>query len=73
MRIREGSIVDLMFAATSFASVAGMLANGRTSTSNAAFEGISEANRTSIGPETDANTAVSLPEKRGLSDMLGSA
>lgn len=73
VRIKEGSIVDLMFAATSFASVAGMLAKGRTRTSNVALDGISAASRTSIGPETDANADVSSPGMQCMSDMLGTA
>ncbi len=39
----------------------GMDDNGRIETSNVACEGFSEANRTSMGPETEASAAVDVP------------
>jgi hypothetical protein len=44
--------------ASAFASVAGPLESGRTSTSNVACDGSSAAKRTSIGPEREGSAWV---------------
>ena len=56
-------------AARYFESVAGTFVRGRRITSNVAFEGNSDANLTSIGPEMDASATVSPTQT--IRNMLG--
>lgn len=58
VKIKEGSRLARMVAARDFESVAGTFVRGRRMTSNVAFEGNSDANLTSIGPEMDASATV---------------